>query len=67
MKNSLPEWWKAGTTKARLLSSGANLDKGFLNLTNQFKRLSKLSYDDEKMIRECGDRLAAFVKRQMDE
>eukprot|EP00975_Prorocentrum_lima_P028130 5910777-Prorocentrum_lima.AAC.1 len=64
MKNSLPEWWKAGTT---LLSSGDNLDKGFLNPTNQFKRLSKSSYDDDKMIKECGDRLAAFVKRQMDE
>eukprot|EP00975_Prorocentrum_lima_P009779 2082949-Prorocentrum_lima.AAC.1 len=67
MKNSLQEWWKAGTTKARLLSSGANLKQGFLNPTNHFKRLHRLSYDDDKMIQECGNRLATLVKRQIEE
>eukprot|EP00975_Prorocentrum_lima_P005493 1187875-Prorocentrum_lima.AAC.1 len=67
MKNSLRDWWKVGTAKARLLSSGANLKTGFLNTTSQFERLSKLSFDDDKMIKNCGHRLATFVKRQMDE
>eukprot|EP00975_Prorocentrum_lima_P007278 1562149-Prorocentrum_lima.AAC.1 len=62
----LPDWWNNGTTEARLLHAGANLDTGFLNTTSQFERLSNMSFDDDKMIKRCGQRLATVVKRQME-
>eukprot|EP00975_Prorocentrum_lima_P068867 12923028-Prorocentrum_lima.AAC.1 len=65
MKKSLIDWWNNGTTEARLLCSGANLDIGFLNTTSQFERLIRMSFDNDKMIQRCGQRLTDVVKRQM--
>eukprot|EP00975_Prorocentrum_lima_P033004 6928559-Prorocentrum_lima.AAC.1 len=65
MRKSIPEWRANGTTEAKLLNASANLDTGFLNTTGQFERLSKMSSDDGKMIKRCGQRLTDVVKKQM--
>eukprot|EP00975_Prorocentrum_lima_P065532 12904023-Prorocentrum_lima.AAC.1 len=41
MKYRLAGWWMNGTTKERLISSGANFTYGYLQPTAQFKRMSE--------------------------
>eukprot|EP00975_Prorocentrum_lima_P070184 12930593-Prorocentrum_lima.AAC.1 len=67
MKKSLQEWWKMGTTKERLISSGANLRYGFLSPTKQFKHMNELSYGNDKGVKGCESRLVTLVKRQIKE
>eukprot|EP00975_Prorocentrum_lima_P025768 5422088-Prorocentrum_lima.AAC.1 len=52
MKDYLDEWWKKGTTKERLIRSGADLTCGFLSPTKQFKHMQHRSHDNNKMIDE---------------
>eukprot|EP00975_Prorocentrum_lima_P030957 6498961-Prorocentrum_lima.AAC.1 len=65
MKNRLADWWKNGTTKERLNSSGADLKYGFLLPTIQFKRMHELSYGNPKRVQSCEDRLVTTINRQL--
>eukprot|EP00975_Prorocentrum_lima_P040291 8461443-Prorocentrum_lima.AAC.1 len=60
MKKRLEEWWNVGTTKERLISSGANMKYGFLSPTKQFEHMHELSYGNEKRVRGCEGRLVTF-------
>eukprot|EP00975_Prorocentrum_lima_P031984 6716022-Prorocentrum_lima.AAC.1 len=62
MKDHLPKWWAKGTTEAQLLASGVDLQNGFICTTGQVERIRPKSFDDDKLLKMCGQRLGRTLQ-----